>query len=339
MRSAKRLPHNLLEIILYYSIFALVNINQNRIIGRYEGEHRGPLIICIGAMHGNEPAGVQAIDTVIKMLEVEPIRNPDFCYRGRLLGLVGNLQAYSQGKRYIDRDLNRSFDAGYLAQLLDQSPSSLSGEDRELVELDTLIRAEIADYKPEKVILLDLHTTSSKGGVFTICRDRQQDLEIGAALHAPIVLGMLKGLKGTTLHYFVPEVLDIDIIPITFESGQHQEKMAVNRAVAGIISCMKAIDAIDADVVENHHEQLLVNYCAPLPKVTELEKVHAIEPEDGFEMRKGYENFQEVTAGEVIAQDKDGFITIEEDCRILMPLYQAQGEDGFFLVKEINRNI
>ena len=322
-----------------YSIFAPVDMNQKRIIGRYEGQHKGPLLICIGAMHGNEPAGVQAIDTVIKMLEVEPIRNPDFGYRGRLLGLVGNLQAYSQGKRYIHRDLNRSFEAGYLAQLQDRSPNSLSGEDRELLELDTLIRAEIKAYRPERVILLDLHTTSSRGGIFTICRDKQEDLEIGAALHAPIVLGMLKGLKGTTLHYFVSEILGVDIIPITFESGQHEERMAVNRAVAGIISCMKAINAIDADVVENHHEQLLISYCAPLPKVTELIQVHPIAVDDGFKMNEGYENFQEVKAGEVIAQDKNGPITIKEDCRILMPLYQTQGEDGFFLVKEIDRNI
>ena len=32
-----------------------------RIIGRYEGNEPGPLFLCIGAMHGNEPAGVQAI--------------------------------------------------------------------------------------------------------------------------------------------------------------------------------------------------------------------------------------------------------------------------------------
>jgi len=44
----------------------------NRIIGRYDGSEKGPMLVCIGAMHGNEPAGVRAIELVLKMLDVEP---------------------------------------------------------------------------------------------------------------------------------------------------------------------------------------------------------------------------------------------------------------------------
>ena len=321
------------------SYICMVEGSKQRIIGRYEGQEKGPLYICVGAMHGNEPAGVKAIDMVIKMLDVEPIRNPHFSFKGNVIGLIGNLQAYSQGKRYLDRDLNRSFDADLLKRLQVLPPQELAGEDREFVELDALIRKEISAYAPDKVVFLDLHTTSSRGGVFTICRDKQEDIKIGSALHAPIVLGMLEGLKGTTLHYFVPEVLGVDVTPITFESGQHEEKMSVNRAVAGLICCMRAFGSVQPDVVENHHERTLMTYCEPLPKVTELLKVHAITPADDFEMRQGYENFQPVSAGETVAMDKQGPITVAEDCRILMPLYQAQGEDGFFLVKDIDRDL
>ena len=290
-------------------------------------------------MHGNEPAGVTAIEMVIKMLDVEPIRNPHFTFKGNVLGLVGNLQAYGKGKRYLDRDLNRSFDADLLKQLKTRPQDELSTEDKEFVQLDALIRKEIEAYTPDKVVLLDLHTTSSHGGVFTICRDRPEDIKISRALHAPIVLGMLQGLKGTTLHYFVPEILGVDVTPITFESGQHEEKMSINRAVAGLICCMRAFGSVQADVVESHHERTLISYCEPLPKVTELIKVHAISPTDNFEMATGYENFQSISAGETVAIDKRGPITVKENCRILMPLYQDQGEDGFFLVKEIDRNI
>ena len=309
----------------------------DRHIGHHEGAERGPLLVCIGAMHGNEPAGVRAIELVLKMLDVEPIRNPGFLYKGRVVGLIGNLQAYGLGKRYMERDLNRSFVADHIRQLRSQPGPAQHSEDRELMDLLAHVEQEIADYDPDKIILLDLHTTSSHGGIFTICRDLPADLELATALHAPIVLGMLGGLEGTTLHYFTEENMCRDIIPITFESGQHEERLAVNRAVAGILSCMKSIGSVAPDDVENHHEKLLIQYAAPLPEVTELLHIHSLEAEDGFRMKPGYQNFQALRAGEVVASDEEGPISVAQDCRILMPLYQAQGEDGFFLIKDTIR--
>jgi len=63
---------------------------QSRVIGIYEGKRKGPLFICVGGMHGNEPAGVLAIREVLKMLEVEPLGNPTFRYAGQFVGLIGN---------------------------------------------------------------------------------------------------------------------------------------------------------------------------------------------------------------------------------------------------------
>lgn len=312
---------------------------KNRLIGSYEGSEAGPLFICLGAMHGNEPAGVKAIEMVLKMLEVEPIRNADFVYRGVMVGLVGNRKAYGAGKRFIDKDLNRSFDIERLHALKqeqDKDNNSLDSEDEEFLELDAEIRHYVDKYNPNKIVVLDLHTTSSHGGIFTICREIKEDIDIAAALHAPIVLGLLAGLKGTTLHYFTTENLGIKTIPITFESGQHVEGLSVNRAVAGMINCMKAIGAVDAHVVENHHEKILIDYSKNLPRVTEMVLRHGITDEDQFVMNPGYTNFQVVKAGEVVAKDRRGPITISEDGHILMPLYQKQGEDGYFLVKNIS---
>ena len=65
-------------------------------------------------------------------------------------------------------------------------------------------------------------------------------------------------------------------------------------------------------------------------------KRHAIQPVEGFEMLPGFKNFQKVKKGELIAKDKNGDIFSPANGRILMPLYQKQGEDGFFIIKEIN---
>ena len=310
----------------------------DRIIGMYKGHQPGPLFICFGATHGNEPAGIKAIQLVLKMLEVEPIRHPEFEYAGNFVGLIGNLNAYRQGKRFIDKDLNRNFSLGRINQLKKGLIEDATSEDKELLDIDDTVRMLIERYEHSEVVLLDLHTTSSYGGIFTICRDREDDIKFGMAMHAPIVLGMLEGLKGTTLHYFTTENMGVKTTPITFESGQHEEDLSVPRAVAAIINCMKEMGSVAPNLVENHHEKILIRYSADLPKVTRLIERYAITEEDGFVMNPGYTNFQKVSQGEQVAADKNGEVTISEEGRLLMPLYQQQGEEGFFLVKDIQLN-
>ena len=50
-------------------------------------------------------------------------------------------------------------------------------------------------------------------------------------------------------------------------------------------------------------------------------------------MRAGYCNLQPVRAGEVVASDRDGPIEVPEDGLLLLPLYQGQGEEGFFVAR------
>lgn len=62
---------------------------------------------------------------------------------------------------------------------------------------------------------------------------------------------------------------------------------------------------------------------------------YGVTEEDRFRMLNGYENFQAVKKGELLAEDKKGKIYASDDALILMPLYQEQGEDGFFLIQKI----
>ena len=64
-------------------------------------------MVAIGGIHGNEPAGVRALERLFELLAEEPLINPGFTFKGELLALRGNLEALNQGKRFIDTDLNR----------------------------------------------------------------------------------------------------------------------------------------------------------------------------------------------------------------------------------------
>lgn len=310
---------------------------MDRVIAKYYGRKRGPMLILLGAMHGNEPAGVKAIDLMGKMLEVEPITNPEFVYQGMMLGIVGNLKAMRQGQRFVDRDLNRTLTADNVDLIKDTPLSELANEKREIKEILTLIQEEIDLYKPDKVVVLDLHTTSSYGGIFSIATDDPESLRIAIELRAPVVTGMLKGIRGTTLHFFNSENLGVPTTTIVFESGQHHEPLSINRAVAAITNCMRTIGSVDPSMVENQHDHLLITYSENLPKVTRLVMSHPLRPQDGFKMEPDFKNFQEVKKGQLLATDGNGPIYAETDGRILMPLYQEQGEDGFFLVEEVHQ--
>lgn len=308
---------------------------MNRIIGRYIGEQKGPLFIAMGALHGNEIAGPKAIKQVIKMLEDEAEHNSDFIFNGQFIGFLGNIQAIQTGQRFIEKDMNRQWTPYQVQRVLQQTNEPLTAEDLEIKELFQSIQKEIDAYAPEMLIFLDLHTTSAEGGIFSIVSEDLRSLQIAVQLHAPVITGMIGGLKGTTLHYFSQRVFDIPTTTLVFESGQHDDPKSVDRAVSAIINCLRAIGCVHHDVVEEKHDQLLIEYARQLPKVTELIYVHKINKDDQFVMRSGYKNFQEVAAGEILAHDKNGDILCQEDAIILMPLYQPQGENGFFLVKEV----
>ena len=308
-----------------------------RIINRYDGHEHGALFIALGGMHGNEPAGVKAVETVFEMLAQEPSRNSNFRFKGRFLGLRGNLSALQARCRQIEKDLNRQFTTQNIIRLKNLSATELKYEDLELLDLITTINQEIEAYQPSKLVVLDLHTTSASGGIFTISSDVEQNIRTATKLHAPVVLGMLEGLQGTTLHFFTSEQFHLDTIAISLEAGQHDDPDSVARAISAIINCMRTIGCVQANQVESKHDEVLKTYSKNLPKVVELSYVHRIQPDDQFVMRPGYTNFQPIQKGEVLAKDCRGDIKAKENGFILMPLYQKQGEDGFFVVKEVPR--
>ncbi len=304
---------------------------MERILGRYRGTKDGPLLVLIGAMHGNEPAGVRAIELLLKMLEVEPITNPDFALSGNIIGLIGNKTAYELDQRFVDRDMNRCWSK----ETIEDKTPTLS-ESKEIQEVYRIIKEEIELTGSQEVIVMDLHTTSSHQGIFSIPSESEESLRIAKQLHAPVILGIAEGLKGTSLHFFNKENMGVDCTPIVFESGQHEENLSINRAIAAIINCMRTVNMVKEEHVENVHDKILIEFSTPLPKIALLIYGHGISREDNFAMKPGYVNFSPIEKGDWLANDKAGKILAPYSGRLLMPLYQTLGEDGFFIIKEVS---
>jgi succinylglutamate desuccinylase len=306
-----------------------------RKIASYTGEKRGPLLICLGGIHGNEWAGVKAIDLMGKMLEVEPITNPDFCYSGRFVGLIGNVEALKKNRRFLDVDLNRSFHEDTFQRIQSLPLKELNSEEREIAGLLEMINAEIEEYDPELTVILDLHTTTAGGGIFVLTTEDPESIRIGVELHAPVITGFLKGVDGTTMHFFTPERFGRKMITVVFEGGQHDELLSVNRSIAAITNCMRTIGSVDPKDVENQHDHLLREFSKGLPKVAKLVMNYRVRPGEEFIMLPSFRNFQRIHRGQVLAYSHGKPILAKDDGLIIMPKYQEQGNDGFFVVEPV----
>lgn len=312
----------------------MTGADKERTIIEFEGASPGPLLIVIGAIHGNELAGLKALELVGKMLEVEPVTNPYFKFIGKMIGLAGNLPAITNQVRFIDEDLNRIWYPEKIAAIKSKPSSERSVEENELWAILSTVLYHIEQYKPTELFILDLHTTSSGGGIFAIPTDDPKSLSVAKNLHAPVILDMLQGIEGSTMHYFNNENFsELPTTAVAFEAGQHDDHTSVNRCIAAIVNCLRSIGCVTKDDVENIHDEVLQLYAASLPKTSRLLYRHRIIDGDNFKMKDGYKNFDAIQEGEVLACDRRGLIKAKKGGRILMPLYQNQGAEGFFIIK------
>lgn len=304
---------------------------SERIIGHYRGTEPGPLVVAIGGVHGNEPAGVRALEQLIDLLDDEPRLNPTFTFRGEFLALRGNLAALAVGRRYIDADLNRIWRPMTGADCV-------TTEDRELHELLAAIETAVEEAPLSQLVLLDLHTTTAGGGVFAVTGDDNPSLSLAAEMAVPVIKGMLSGLQGTTLHYFRGNnfATDLPVRAVSFESGAHDDPAAIDLALAATVNLLRALGCVRREDVSTHHDERLRESASHLPRLTELKYVHRVahDGSDAFVMRPGFTNFQRVAAGQPLADDRNGTVTAPTDGYLLMPLYQEQGDEGFFIIQD-----
>ncbi len=107
-----------------------VSAEEKHLIGTFAGQRTGPSLICAAGIHGNEPAGVEALKRVLDTLQAHPQT-----FSGKLFALLGNTEAFSQGRRYVEKDLNRMWEKDWIARLTAHIAEDLKNEDREQLEL------------------------------------------------------------------------------------------------------------------------------------------------------------------------------------------------------------
>lgn len=300
------------------------------------GASAGPLLLCVGGLHGNEPAGVHALEAVARRLRARRDR-----MTGDFVAVAGNLGALAAGRRFVAHDLNRAWTGERLAARgrgdAGERPAAVSPngadaeEDREINRLLDVL-AQVAERRRGPVHVLDLHTTSGGGGAFTTTSDFLDNRHFAMEIPVPLVLGLDEAVEGTLIGY-----LDgFGYTTAVFECGQHEEAASRERAAWATWLAIRAAGLLtDANVPEARRGfRALRSAYRGLPRVLEVKYRHPVADEDRYCSRPGLLNFQPVRAGDVLGDDRDGRVSAPETGRVLMPLYQEQGEDGFFVVRE-----
>ena len=301
----------------------------SRLLGSYTGKRDGPTLFVCGGLHGNEPSGAQAARRVIAALERH---GPPL--RGEFLAVAGNLGALEQDRRFLDFDLNRCWTEQNVAALLAQDPSEDGPEHREQRAILDLYEAA-AKRATGPLSLLDLHTTSGESPPFVLIGDTLANRKLGFAIPGPVILGLEELVDGTLLGY----VEERGHSALVVESGQHADPRAVDLHEAVIWLTLVSVGLLEATEVPHYDtwRARVAEACRGLPRVVEIRYRHGIDGDSGFAMKPGYRGLQVVQKDEVLGYDKHGEVRAPQAGRLLMPLYQDQGDDGFFIVRRVRR--
>ena len=141
-----------------------------------------PRVLVVAATHGNE---INASWLLEQWQQQPHLIQTHGC---EVLPVIGNLDAYVEGCRYLDRDLNRSFRPDLLQQVgAEQIPSSKL--DREVQRaFDLVSRYGIGGIDACGVVI-DLHsTTSSMGNSLVVYGRRPADLALAALVQGRLGL-------------------------------------------------------------------------------------------------------------------------------------------------------
>ncbi len=300
-----------------------------RVIGRERGEQPGPTLICAGSLHGNEPAGFEALCRVFDTLRQ---RRPRLS--GELIGFTGNRSALALGRRYVDRDLNRLWMPELVKALRARRElHHFAAEHTEITELLHEVDRTIESARG-RIYVVDLHTTSGDSPPFATIADTLQNRAFAFQFGIPIVLGLEEHLDGTFLGY----IEDLTHVTVGFEGGRHEDRVSVDNLEACVWLALATTGVLAAPSlmpqVQRARERLR-EASAGVPSVLEVRHRHVVVPGEDFHMDPGFASFQPVMEGQLLGYDRSGAVRAPDTGRLLMPRYQAQGDDGFFVMRTV----
>ena len=305
-------------------------VEVERIIGKISRKPSDPTLIFVGGIHGNEPAGILAMQEVF-----DQIQKNHLPIKGNVFFLAGNLQALDRGVRYLKEDLNRMWTDQRVNQLLSKEETSNHPELEEQAVLLEHI-SNILDSNSGPFYFFDIHTTSSHTQPFLTVNDSLLNRAFTSQYPLPVILGIEEYLNGPILSF----INEKGYVAFGFEAGQHDELTAIENAVSFCYLSMVYGQVLDQETIDyDYHFNKLSESTSHIQHTFEIVYRHDIAASEKFVMKPGFTNFQEVAKGDLLAHINGTAIQAQHKGRIFMPLYQEKGTDGYYQIKKIPKSI
>lgn len=299
-----------------------------RELGCRDSGREGPTVLLLAGIHGNEPAGLHAVQRVLQRLQELALPG-----RGRVVALAGNLGALARGQRFLGRDLNRGWGTASLAAMQLRRGAERLPEDDEQAALLAQFEAVLAT-ATGPVVFVDLHTSSADGPPFLCLADTIDNRRLGLATGVPIILGIEELIDGAALEWFGQR----GVCALAVEGGRHAHPDTVGNHEALLWLLLLRIGVVPAARVDPApYRAQVARAVGNTPPIVEITHRHVITAADAFRMAPGFVNFAPVRLGDLLAHDVRGEIRAGGPCLVLLPLYQALGDDGYFLARPVRR--
>ncbi len=300
-------------------------LTTQRLIGEYTQGKPGPLLVISAGIHGNEPSGIVALNAIFETLKKD--RPP---INGTFIGIAGNVEALASNKRFIDEDLNRI----WLEERL-KNPDPQTHEEKEMRQILDILANYPAE-KFEKRYFIDCHTTSSESLPYISVHDIVHNDIWAHQFPVYIVRGFSSLIKGSIDDYLCGS----GFTGFTFEAGEHHDMASIEHQEAMIWIALAKVNCIEKENMEcyPHCAELLTKHLVEGRRTFDIVYRHEREDDDDFKMLPGFVNFEKIRLGQELAKHKGKHVLSRWDGRIFMPLYQCQGNDGFFVVQQVDKD-
>ncbi len=302
-------------------------ITIERVIGHVEGNKSHPTVIAIAGIHGNEQAGVYALHNVC-----EAIRNQDIQFKGNFYALSGNLNALKQNIRFEKFDLNRIWTQESTLNI-NKDINGFDAEVNEQIALYNIIK-DILSRNNGSFYFIDLHTTSSPTKPFITISDSLNNRQFTSNFSVPIVLGIEEFLDGPLLTF----VNEFGHVALGFEGGEHYAEQSIVNCEAFIWLSLVITKCLSKGQVKNFdlYKHLLCEK-RNTQDFYAIKFKYAIKNNEAFSMNNGFKNFDAIEKYQLLAHSNGKKIKAIKRGKIFMPLYQKQGDDGFFIINSISK--
>lgn len=258
---------------------------------------------------------------IFKILHEE---NPPIA--GKIVGVSGNRKALMKGVRFIDEDLNRTWTVENI-----RSEEIDSHEKQEMFGIIKVLESYPEKYFTKRYFL-DCHTTSAASEPYISVQVVNDNDAWAHKFPTYIIRGFSDIVLGCIDHY----ESRIGMTGFVFEGGQHESKVSEINHEGMIWHTIHHALGLDFSALKKYPESArILEEKRKKRKTFEIEYRHGLSEGDEFQMEPNFSNFQRIAKGEKLAMHNGEPINSKWDSYIFMPLYQSQGNDGFFVVREI----